>query len=40
MRHRQLVSDAASLSSTAETDPTDEPDMTKWTTQLAFRLSG
>lgn len=23
-----------------ETDPADEPDMTKWTTQLAFRLSG
>jgi len=22
-----------------ETDPADEPDMTKWTTQLAFRLS-
>jgi effector-binding domain-containing protein len=24
----------------SETDPADEPDMTKWTTQLAFRLSG
>jgi hypothetical protein len=23
-----------------ETDPADEPDMSKWTTQLAFRLSG
>jgi len=23
-----------------ETDAADEPDMTKWTTQLAFRLSG
>ena len=23
-----------------ETDPADEPDMTKWTTQLAFRLAG
>ena len=23
-----------------ETDPAVEPDMTKWTTQLAFRLSG
>jgi hypothetical protein len=23
-----------------ETDPVAEPDMTKWTTQLAFRLSG
>jgi effector-binding domain-containing protein len=23
-----------------ETDPADEPDMAKWTTQLAFRLSG
>ena len=22
-----------------ETDPVAEPDMTKWTTQLAFRLS-
>jgi effector-binding domain-containing protein len=23
-----------------ETDPAEEPDMTKWTTQLAFRLAG